>query len=52
MALGVGGVGDAMAAVPHHGFIVQSPRHPRLRRALHRAHQRHKLVDVVDLFAE
>lgn len=52
MALAVGVVGDAVAAVPRHGLVVQSPRDPGLRRALHRARQRHELVDVVDLLAE
>ena len=52
MALGVAVVGDAVAAVPYHRFVIQSPRDPGLRRALHRARQRHKLIDVVDLLAE
>lgn len=52
MTLVVGVVGDAVAAVPDHGLVVQSPRHPRFWGALHRARQGHKLVDVVDLLAE
>lgn len=52
VALGVGIVGDAVAAVPYHRLVIQSPRYPGLRRALHRARQRHKLIDVVDLLAE
>lgn len=52
MTLIVGIVGDAVATVPYHGLVVQSPRHPGFRGALYRARQGHKLVDVVDLLAE
>lgn len=52
VALSVGVVGDAVAAVPYHWLVVQSPRYPGFRCALHRARQRHKLIDVVDLLAK
>ena len=52
VALGVGEVGDAVAAVAGHRLVVQQPHDARLRRALHGARQRHKLVDVEDLLAE
>lgn len=52
MALGVSVVGNAVAAVPNHRLIIQGPCHPGLWGSLHRARQGHKLIDVVDLFAE
>lgn len=52
MAITVAVEGDAVAAVPHHKLVVQGPCDPGFRGALHRARQRHKLVDVVDLLAE
>lgn len=52
MTLSVGVVGDAVPAVPYYWLIIQSPRYPRFWGSLHRAWQRHKLIDVVDLLTK
>lgn len=52
MTLSVGVVGDAVSAVPYYWFIIQSPCYPRFWGSLHRAWQRNKLIDVVDLLTK